>query len=44
MIALAGPNADEIRLSCREVLGRGGRKVEVLGPALEDEARRAFGA
>ena len=44
MIALAGPNADEIRLSCREVLGRGGREVEVLGPALEDEARRAFGA
>ena len=26
------------RLSCREVLERSGRAVEVLGPALEDEA------
>jgi tRNA(Arg) A34 adenosine deaminase TadA len=42
MIALAGPGADEIRVSCREVLGRGTRPIEVLGPALEDEARRVF--
>lgn len=42
MIALAGPGADEIRLSCRDVLARGTRPVEVLGPALEDEARRVF--
>jgi tRNA(Arg) A34 adenosine deaminase TadA len=42
MIALAGPGADEIRLGCRDVLGRGMRPVEVVGPALEDEARRVF--
>ena len=42
MIALAGPGADEIRLSCRDVLARGTHPVEVLGPALEDEARRVF--
>jgi tRNA(adenine34) deaminase len=42
MIALAGPGANEIRLSCREVLGRGTRRVEVIGPALEEEARRVF--
>ena len=42
MIALAGPGADEIRLSCRDVLGRGARRIEVNGPALEDEARRVF--
>jgi tRNA(Arg) A34 adenosine deaminase TadA len=44
MIALAGPGADEIRLGCRDVLGRGTRPVEVIGPALEDEARRVFEA
>ena len=27
-----------LALSCREVLARGGRPVEVVGPALEDEA------
>ena len=42
MIALGGPGADEIRLSCRDVLARGARRIEVLGPALEDEARRVF--
>lgn len=42
MIALAGPGADEIRLSCREVLGQGAHPVEVVGPALEDEARQVF--
>lgn len=35
---LLGEEADHLLLSCREVLGRGGRKVEVEGPALEDEA------
>jgi tRNA(Arg) A34 adenosine deaminase TadA len=44
MIALAGPGADEIGLSCREVFSRGARPIEVLGPALEDEARRVFEA
>lgn len=42
MLALAGPGADELILSSREVLGRGTRRVEVLGPLLEDEARRVF--
>jgi tRNA(Arg) A34 adenosine deaminase TadA len=42
MVALAGPGADEIRLSCRDVLDRGTRPVEVLGPALEAEARQVF--
>jgi tRNA(adenine34) deaminase len=42
MAALAGPGADEIHLSCRDVLARGTRRVEVLGPALEEEARQVF--
>jgi tRNA(Arg) A34 adenosine deaminase TadA len=29
---------DALSLSCRDVLARGGRRVEVEGPALEDEA------
>jgi hypothetical protein len=28
-----------LALSCREVLGRGGRNVEVSGPHLEEQAR-----
>lgn len=44
MTALAGPNADELALHCRDVLVRGTHRVEVLGPALEDEARRVFDA
>jgi hypothetical protein len=42
MLALAGPDADELILSCRDVLARGMRKIEILGPLLEDEARRVF--
>jgi tRNA(adenine34) deaminase len=42
MKALAGAQADELELPCREVLARGARRVEVIGPMLEDEARRAF--
>jgi hypothetical protein len=38
----SGPSADEIHLSCREVLTRGTRRVEMVGPALEDEARNVF--
>ncbi|TAH43636.1 MAG: nucleoside deaminase [Betaproteobacteria bacterium] len=37
------PPGDELRMGCREVIGRGGRSVEVVGPALEDEAARVFG-
>ena len=42
MLALAGPGADELLLSCRDVLARGTRTIEVLGPLLEDEARRVI--
>ena len=42
MLALGGPGADELILSCRDVLVRGTRKIEVLGPMLEEEARRVF--
>ncbi len=42
MLALGGPGADELILSCRDVLARGARKIEVLGPMLEEEARRVF--
>ena len=44
MTALGGPEADELALHCRDVLARGMQRVEVLGPALEDEARRVFDA
>ena len=42
MVALGGPGADQLSLSCRDVLARGTRQVEVLGPLLEAEARAAF--
>jgi tRNA(Arg) A34 adenosine deaminase TadA len=43
MTALSGgAAADELALRCREVLPSGTRRVEVLGPWLEDEARRVF--
>ena len=42
MTALAGPGADELSLPCALVLGSGSQPVEVLGPALEGEARRVF--
>jgi tRNA(Arg) A34 adenosine deaminase TadA len=44
MTSLAGPDADELALNCREVLASGAHRVDVLGPALEDEARRVFDA
>ncbi|KAI5914703.1 nucleoside deaminase [Thauera sp. 2A1] len=40
--ALLPPSGDELRIGCREILGRAGRAVEVVGPALEDEAARVF--
>ena len=42
MTELAGPAADELDLECADVLARGSRAIEVIGPALEDEARRVF--
>ena len=44
MTALAGPDADELALHCADVLASGTQRVELLGPALEDEARRVFDA
>jgi tRNA(adenine34) deaminase len=44
MTALGGPDADELTLCGTDVLASGLRPVEVIGPALEDEARRVFGA
>lgn len=42
MAELAGEAVDEIHLGCAEVLAHGTRAIEVAGPMLEDEARRAF--
>ena len=43
MTALSGgAAADELALHCRDVLASGTRRIEVLGPRLEDEARRVF--
>ncbi len=42
MTALGGAHADELALHCRDVLASGTRRVEVGGPALEDEARAVF--
>ena len=42
MRKLGGPEGDELLLSCREVMARGMRQIEVTGPALQSEARRVF--
>ena len=42
MAELAGPAADELMLHCRDVLAHGTHPVEVLGPALQGEARKAL--
>ena len=39
LYAMTGDSPHKLPLSCREVLAHGGRKTEVIGPALEDEAR-----
>lgn len=44
METLGRPGDSLLRLSCREVMARGTRRVAVAGPALEDEARAVFGA
>ena len=38
LYGLTGDTADKLLLSCREVFARGARSVEVIGPALEEEA------
>ncbi len=40
LYALTGDSPDKLTLSCQEVFGRAGRPVEVLGPALEEEAQQ----
>lgn len=42
MAALGGPDADELSLHAADVFASGMRPVEVIGPALEDEARHVF--
>ena len=42
MAELAGPEADELMLHCRAVLAHGIRPIEVVGPMLQDEARKAL--
>jgi tRNA(Arg) A34 adenosine deaminase TadA len=39
LYAFIGPSPDHMLLPCREVFARSRRPVEVLGPAIEDEAR-----
>lgn len=40
LYSLTGDSPYKLLLSCKEVLAHGARKVEVLGPAIEDEARK----
>ena len=39
LYAMTGDSPDKLLLSCRDVFARGGRPIEVLGPALEEEAQ-----
>lgn len=38
MHALSGAGTDELLLPCRQVLARGMRRIEVIGPLLQDQA------
>jgi tRNA(Arg) A34 adenosine deaminase TadA len=40
LYALTGDSPHKLPVGCREVLAHGARPIEVLGPALEDEARQ----
>ncbi len=40
LYAFTGDSPYKLLLSCREVLAHGARPIEVLGPALEEEARQ----
>ncbi len=40
LYALPGAGAEKLLLHCREVFARGDHPVVVLGPALEEEARK----
>ncbi len=39
LYAMTGDSPDSLPISSKELLARAGRPVEVIGPALEDEAR-----
>lgn len=39
LYAFVPDSPDRLPLGCREVLAHGGRAVQVIGPAMEDEAR-----
>lgn len=39
LYAFAPDSENKLPLGCREILAHGGRAVEVIGPAMEDEAR-----
>jgi tRNA(Arg) A34 adenosine deaminase TadA len=38
LMAIVGPDPTHLQLPCREVFARSERPIDVLGPALEDEA------
>ena len=40
LYAMTGDSPDKLLLSCRDVFACGGRPIGVIGPALEDEARK----
>ena len=40
LYAMTGDSPHKLPLACREVFAHGGRPIEVLGPAIEDEARQ----
>ncbi len=40
LYAMTGDSPHKLPLGCRGVLAHGGRPIEVLGPAIEDEARQ----
>ena len=39
LYTIVGPSPDQLQLPCREVFARSQRSIEVLGPALEAEAK-----
>jgi len=40
LYSMTGDSPEKLPLSCRDVLAHAGRDVELVGPALEDEARK----
>ena len=42
LYALAGDTSNQLRMRCADVLASGRRHVEVIGPAIEEEAQSVF--